>query len=405
LQFDSFGTKLSNCKNDTVVVRDDAPRSVAGARNRCIIMEMPSRAWILLSALLLTSCASLDEAGAGRARWERIFFTPASARVLAFSDGSAIFATNQGFFTSTDTDRFRKPSADIPGDPEIVGVATSPGVPVIYAVTDVGYLLRSIDSGRSFAMIGQFPHTRITGLAMTTDERLFVATSSGVLISNDDLAGLTARRARSYLMPWETLVLGLPIWRRANLAADTDLWKDWGVVLDGNITRLSADPADSTHLIAEVFDEGSVQTWDEGENWTPLTASSGERIKGPVAFGSDGRVMVGRHLSLDGGRTWTGTALKPDADDLKQSRDREFAAHAVAISREGLWALHYRAASVYFSPDGGATWRREGGPDDFRAKGRETSPAVMAVDSADRLWVGTEGHGIYRYLSGRDVDN
>jgi ligand-binding sensor domain-containing protein len=372
---------------------------------------MLRRAWILIPALFLAACASLEEVAAGRAQWERIFFTPASARVLAFAEGAVIYATNQGFFSSTDTDRFRKPSSDVPGDPEIVGVATAPGISVIYAVTDVGYLLRSIDKGRSFAMIGQFPHTRITGLAMTTEARLFVATSSGVLISNEDLPGLAARRARSYLMPWETLVLGLPIWRRANLAADTDLWKDWGVVLDGNITRLVADPKDSSHLLAEIFDEGIVETWDEGENWRPVTDDLGERVKGPMAFGPDGLVMAGLFLSRDNGRTWSRTGLKPDPEDLKQSRDLVFPVHATAISRNGLWALHYRAASVYFSADGGATWHREGEPQDFRAKGRETSPAVLAVDPAGRLWVGTEGHGIYRYReapprSGAgDVDN
>ncbi len=359
-------------------------------------------ALLSLSACLLTSCASLSSAGEN-SPWERVFFSPLSARALVFTDSCVLYATSAGIYRSEDGERFRRSDADLPGDPEVVAVAAAPRVREVYAVTDVGYLLRSDDDGRTFRAIGQFPHVRVTSLAMNRNGRLFVGTSTGVLMTDQDLAGVEGRRIRSYLMPWEMLVLGLPIWRRANLGTDTDLWKEWSVVFDGSILRIAADPERPEHVIADVFERGAFETRDEGESWKPLAAVNGDTIKGPIAFGSDRRILVGLHLSRDGGGTWRKTGLEPDRDDLRQSGDVAFPAHSAAFTPEGLWALHYRAASVYFSPDG-VSWRREGDPEDFTARDRETSPALLATDRLGRLWVATEGHGLYRRSPLSDVE-
>lgn len=358
---------------------------------------------LALSAALLASCAGLDSLDVDRVdQWERCLFTPAAARDLYIDTDVLVYATNQGFHYSENFERFRKPQADIPGDPEIVALAGASGIREIFAVSDIGYLLRSNDRARTFAMVGQFPHTRISDLALTTNGRLFAASASGVIMAAEDVFGRPPRHVRSIMMPWESLVLGLPIWRRANLNADTDLWKDWTVVLEGNVMRIAADPADPEHLIADVFDRGAVQTWDEGENWSALTAG-GETIKGPIAFGPGGKVMVGAFLSRDGGRTWTRSGLVPDRTDLRQASDEAFPVHSVAITPSGYWAVHYRAAAVYTSGDG-AAWRRAGEPADFLSRDRETSPATLAVDPEGNLWVGTEGHGLVRHRARVRVD-
>ncbi len=344
--------------------------------------------------LIFTACETVPTGGAS---WSRVFFTPSSARDLMFDTDVSVYATDRGLFVSTDFKRFHRPSADLPGDPEIISLAGADGIAEIYAVTDLGYLLRSNDRAQSFAMIGQFPNTRVVGMALTRNGQLFVASSSGVLVSTQNLTGAPARRARAYLMPWETLVLGLPIWRRANLSGDTDLWKDWSVSLDGNAIRIEADPDNGDHMIAELFRAGAHQTWDEGMTWNPIVTEEGDTVRGPIAFGPDSRVLIGRFLSRDGGRTWHATALVPDPEDMMQSRDVEFAAHSAAITGAGLYVVQYRAGKVYVSNDGTA-WRRIGQASDFRAREKETAPALLAVDALGKLWLATDRHGLYRFV-------
>lgn len=361
------------------------------------VMRIAPISALAAALFLLSACAATRETMGRSWSWERVQFSPASARVLAFDTDVAVYATDRGFTYSTDFRKFQYPQADLPGDPEVVAVATAPGIRDIYAITDHGYLLRSNDRGRRFSMIGQFPNVRVGDMVLTRAGRLFVGTSSGVLVSTLDLAGIPARRARTYLMPFETLVLGLPIWRRVNLASDADLWKDWTVIVSGNVTRLVGDPHNPDHLVAEILGEGVKQTWDEGETWEAVRDGEGRSVRGPIAFGPDSRVLVGAWLSKDGGRTYARTALVPDREDLRQQRDSEFAARSVAVTSDALWALNYRAAAVYRSHDEGATWVRAGEPTDFLARPRETSPSLLAVDPFGRLWVATDGHGLFRY--------
>lgn len=352
---------------------------------------------VTLALLAPVACETAPKAGATGDRWERVFFTPSSARALLFAGDVAVYATDRGLFTSSDSEHFRRPEADIPGRPEVVALAAAPNLRDIYAVTDVGYLLRSKDRGGSFAMIGQFPNTRVTGIALTRGERLFVSSSSGILVSTQDLTGVPAKRARAYIMPWETLVLGLPIWRRANLGSDTDLWKDWTVSLAGNALWIAADPDDADHLIAELFRKGAYQTRDEGMTWSPIVAEEGAGVRGPIAFGPGGTILIGRFLSRDGGRSFRATRLEPDASDMMQAHDPEFAAHSVAATDSGLFAVQYRAGKIYASSDG-QQWRRIGTASDFMGKEKETGPAVLAVDSAGRLWVAVDRHGLFRHV-------
>ncbi len=368
-----------------------------GSRYDAVMRRIALICAVVLAAVTLTSCAATQETMGRAWSWERVQFSPAAARVLAFDTDVAVYATDRGFTFSEDFQKFKYPQADLPGDPEVVAVAMAPGIRDIYAITDMGYLLRSQDRGRRFSMIGQFPNVRVGDMVLTKAGRLFVGTSSGVLVSTLDLAGIPARRARTYLMPFETLVLGLPIWRRVNLASDADLWKDWTVIQAGNITRLAVDPHNSDHLVAEVLGDGMVETWDEGERWEPVRDVAGTRLRGPIAFGPDSRVLVGPWLSRDGGMRYSRTALLPDREDIRQERDSEFPARSVAVTSDALWALHYRAAAIYRSVDDGATWHRAGGPQDFLARQRQTSPSLLSVDPLGRLWVATDGHGLFRF--------
>jgi len=352
---------------------------------------------IVIVHLFFSACNTLPIRGEEKNNWERIYFTPISARELIFSDTLIIFASDRGIYYSDDGARFRSANADLPGDREIIDVAASEGRNEIYAVTDLGYLLRSNDRAKTFSVVGQFPNFRISAVSLNKNGRLFAASSVGLLLSDLDLSQAAVRKVRSYVMPWELLVLGLPIWRRAKLGSDTELWDDWTVVYEGDVIHLEVDPKHSEHIIADVFEHGAVQSFDEGETWKPIISSESEIVKGPIAFGTDSKIMIGLFFSNDDGRTWHRTGLKPDADDLRQTGDKEFAVHDAAVTDDGYWALNYRAASIYFSSDA-AKWQRIGAPKNFYVENRETSPSVLAVGNDGKIWVATDGHGIFRYI-------
>lgn len=350
----------------------------------------------VLSLFLIISSTSVS---AGTS-WERMFFSPASSRDMVFTSEIALLGNSHGLFRApyriaNTRVRFRRPRADIPGRPEIIAVAAANGISEMYAVTGAGYLLRSVDQGQTFRMIGEFPSTRITSIALSKSGQLFVGSSQGVMISDAALSGIPTRNARTYLMPWESLVLGLPIFRRAHLAPDSDLWNEWNMIFDGVITNIEVDPVRPDHVIVNVFDDGAYQSFDDGGTWSKIYSDS-ERVHGPIAFGSDGRAMIGIYLSLDGGKTWRKTGLCPDPEDLLQKNDVEFRAHSVAITPTHLWALNYQAAKIYRSVDG-TDWKRMATGKDFFAKDKETSPSLLEVDTAGMLWVGTDRHGVFKF--------
>jgi hypothetical protein len=352
---------------------------------------------LIIIASLIVACAPVEATVVEGGRWERSFFTSARARDLVILDDVILFATTQGVFFSHDRKKFNRTGSDLPGSPEVIAIGAAEGVPDIYAVTEVGYLLRSSDRGRSFTTIGQFPHVRVSGMALTRAGRILVGSSSGLLLSNEDPGLLPGRQVRSYIMPWELLVLGLPIWRRAPLAGDTDLWKEWDVVKEGNVIRIAVDPDDADHIIIEILHEGAWRSTDEGVTWTPLRSDRGETVAGPVAFGPNGEIACGRFLSRDRGASWKAAALAPDPDDLKQAYDTAFPVHSSAFTPEGLWIVHYRAAAVYLlRPDGAL--RRAGDAQDFRARDRQTSPSLLGASVKGELWLATEGHGLYRRI-------
>lgn len=350
----------------------------------------------LLALVALPAAAFWNDEKASE--WESVFFTPASARRLAFAPDVTIFATNRGIYYATNQRRFRRASLNAPGGAEIVDLAMLPGLPDIYALTSSGYLLRSTDRGRKFSLIGQFPETRVSGLALAGDGTLYVASSAGVMVSNRAAPGASSDGGHEFSMPWESIVLALPIWRQASLGSDSELWSGWSVCLSGVCLRLAAVPGDTGHVFAEIFRDGWYESRDRGASWQQVSGPSGERLQGPIAFGPAGEVMIGLNL-LRAGDTWQALPLRPDTKDLRQSNDAEFALHAALFAPDGIWALNYRAAAVYASADG-IIWRRRGEPEDFAARSRETSPSHLAVDPAGVLWVATDGHGLFRLRGG-----
>lgn len=345
---------------------------------------------LLLAALPATAFWSKAPAS----DWECVFFTPASARRLVFAPDVTIFATNRGIYYSTDRRRFHRSSLNAPGGSEIVDLAMLPGLPDIYTLTSSGYLLRSTDRGRKFSLIGQFPESRVNGLALAGDGTLYVGSGAGVMVSNRAAPDGASDGGHEFSLPWESIVLALPIWRQASLGSDSELWSGWSICLSGTCLRLATVPSDTGHVFAEIFRDGWYESRDRGASWQQVNGPDGERLQGPIAFGPAGEVMIGLNL-LRAGDTWRALSLRPDTADLRQSTDREFALHAALFAQPGIWALNYRAAAVYASADGD-NWRRRGGPEDFAARSRETSPSHLAVDSAGVIWVATDGHGLFR---------
>lgn len=358
------------------------------------------RAWIVALLLLLLADSSFSARVASR--WQQVIFSQSFARDLGFNETLMLYGNSFGVFASTDQKRFKRARLIVPGRPESIAVGIASGVSQLYAVTDLGYLLRSQDHGQSFQMIGEFPSARVTSMALTTNGQLYVGSTQGVLITEDTIASRPNKAERTYLMPWETLVLGLPIWRKASLDTENELISDWHMILEGSVRKIEVNPLDPAHIIVDIDQKGAFQSRDDGCTWEPVFAD-GTRVGGPIAFGRDGRIMIGLFLSTDHGKTWAKTGLRPDANDPDQRNDREFAVHSVAITPSALWALNFRSAAIYRSADG-AVWELVGRRKDFFARDRETSPAILEVDPLGNLWVATNKHGLFKFVEAQSVE-
>ncbi|MBL4890212.1 MAG: hypothetical protein JKX97_09370, partial [Candidatus Lindowbacteria bacterium] len=206
----------------------------------------------LVLVVTTTGCFSAFDRFRRSDNWESVTFLSDEVKELVFAKDVALMTTNQGFFYSTDFTHFKRSGVMLPRGSSVVSFGMADNINDIYAVTEKGYLLRSTDRGASYKMIGEFPSIQIYDVALTTDELLFVATSSGLLVADLDLSKVSDKNERKHFMPWEMLVMALPIWRRANLGSDSDPWHDWSVVLPGNSHRIASDPRDPNHLYAEV---------------------------------------------------------------------------------------------------------------------------------------------------------
>ncbi|RMH58862.1 MAG: hypothetical protein D6679_03440 [Candidatus Hydrogenedentota bacterium] len=357
---------------------------------------IPLAAVFFLFDSLLGSCASVPGTAGGETPWRRLVYSEASTRDLAFLERATLWATDRGIFRSDyrKRNRFQRVKMNVPGDRDVLALGARRNQARVFAVTDLGNLLLSENLGRSFQVIGRFPNIRVYDMALSEEGRLYVATSAGLLEAH--FLDTHPVSTRTVFMPWETLALALPIWRRVSEGSDTDFWKDWSVILPGTCIRLTLDPDDNRRMIADVFRKGSYLSTDGGETWEKMEWD-GVPLSGPAAFGSNGWVVVGRYFSRDDGRTWRRfPPIPPSPEAAWTGEEPPFPDQGVVINADGVWCLDYLSSSVYRTRDG-KHWEHVGRRSHFHSRGREAGASLIAKDLRGRIWVGTDGHGLFVY--------
>lgn len=352
-----------------------------------------------LPALLIALSALPGRAAAAEPSWRRVFYTPAGIHDFMVNGKTAIVATSKGLYFSHDLRKFRRAEAAMPGNPEITSLVAAPGLSEIYAVSSRGYLLRSRDRGRQFGLIGQFPDIRISSVALSKDGMLFIATSAGVMSSRTRPVDAPERKMKRYSMPWEMLVMALPIWRKAPLASDSDLWNDWAVSREGNALRIAASPSEPGHIIVDMSGEGALQTLDGGSSWNAIVTAAGERVSGPIAFGADTRVFIGQFLSEDGGATFRRLSIQSPSAAAEGIRTADMAVQAVAVGSHALIVLPRGGESLYLSRADGS-WTAWALPGAVREKIRKNGTARVKAEPPSILWIAADGQGLFRGESG-----
>lgn len=339
----------------------------------------------IIALVFLTSCAALEGRNPLISDWERKFFTAAESRGLVSAGTSVFWITDFGLFRGSEGQSFERSAIHLPGRPDVVSVAADSDLKNIYAVTRRGYVLRSQDRGASFTLIGEFPQIEPRQIAIGETGRLYVATSAGIFLSESDLGTATDQREQRNYLPWEALVLALPIWKKAQILSDTEAQLEWRVVLAGNASRIGLDHGPAGTAVAEVGGRMYIST--DGENiWKELDVPPG-----PVTFGPGGEIFVGEHFSEGPARPFR-EYQTPRAD----GGDR-FEVSDVEIAGDVIWIFNDKTGKVYRRKNTEPDWKLVGTPLDFFGGHREPSAADMTIDAGGNVWVGTNFHGIFKY--------
>ncbi len=235
----------------------------------------------------------------------------------------------------------------------------------IYAGTWGRGLSRSIDGGETWQDIwpgdAQLHITCIT-ISVLTPDIVWVGTESGLYKSKDQ--GAT--------------------------------WSH--VYLSGRVTAVTVHPDDASVLFMGIDIRGTFKSTDGGTSWTKINNglySSGESIAAANCFafhpGNAQEIFmstgwVDLYKTTDSGKKWHKTA------DLLTELDVQ----AVAIHPDNpqrLWALTQRDG-IYTSKDGGISWS----PMNEGYAGKRAYDMRLSAGNSVTLYVGTLGHGIYKYV-------
>ena len=232
-------------------------------------------------------------------------------------------------------------------------------------------------------MPSQSPVQAILALSST---HVFSATyGSAILQSTDN--GMSWTQSCSGISPTEDILClvvtvdsflfagsgGIGIYR------SNDLGKTWSKM--SNPTGIVWDlfPCSSGQLVAGIFYAGVGRTTDNGDTWTTSTSGLDDRVLA-VAMTSGGHLLAGTNSGLfrstDDGSSWVRDAGIP-----------RWFVHAIKITSNG-YVFAGCGRGVYRSTDEGNTWTSTNLPSDLPA-------FCEAVNSNDRLYVGTLGGGVF----------
>jgi hypothetical protein len=177
----------------------------------------------------------------------------------------------------------------------------------------------------------------------------------------------------------------------------------------GRVTQLSLHPKDPEVLLAAAAGGGVWRTTDGGASWVPLMSDQPTLTMGAVAYapsdpavvyaasGEDGGGWnpawpgVGVYRSVDGGATWTLTTPLP-SDQFSALVVHPADPDTLYVAGE---------AGLHKSRDGGTTWITNPGLGSL-LDGQVTD-VVLAHDDPDRVYVGVNGDGVFRSLTGGEV--
>lgn len=308
--------------------------------------------------------------------------------------GLFLVGTVDGLYRTTDAGRTWQLVTDLPW-PMTVYAITADDVGTLYAAGDRPQIYVSADEGQTWQPITTIP----AGVAILT---LFVSPDGTLLLAGTDGQGLwvSRDRGRSWQMVEEighTFVAGL--WAapdapmllfartRRGMFRSQDAGRTWHLVDLGTDARPDAvafDP-DGQHVYIAMADGQIRRSPRDDDAWQPWGQGLG---RGGLVFAllftpSQPQILwagteTGLYRSDDGGQTWRPLTNGPGIPS----------GVAMAVTREG-HPLLANLDGVYRLLSTEATWEPAG-------MGLPQEGVLALIAAGDRLYAGTNGHGVYR---------
>ncbi len=362
------------------------------------------RTWSLVLpwALLLAVGAT-----AGTNTWTRIGPPGACVNDLAAMPGTpevVYAATPAGVWKSTDGGATWAATGSELRATEVwrVAVAGTAGDVVLAAVLFSG-LWRSTDGGASWSLAVAAPPNSwgyaSVAVAPSDPQVVYYLDEGGCYRSTD--AGATWLRTRS-VSRWVNNVAVKPDDPDTFLAAlewELCVSRDGGTTLScqamrGWVSDVAFDPGTPSTALASASSDGVWRTTDAGQTWVRSDPAPGEAGVWSVAFAQDGSGVAwagargGRlYRSTDGGASWSAVATGSAVGVGRALR---------ASAGTGGTVLFGAAPGLLRSTDQGSTWA----PAVTGLEAPGTRSLAFSGTTAPRLYVGTEGAGVYSTTDG-----
>jgi len=296
----------------------------------------------------------------------------------------------------------------LPENTTVQSIACAPSDPNIIYVGTYSGVYKTKNNGKKWTACSQdLPLSDVSAVAVHPNDASHVYAGTwgrGLSLSKDggdtwqdiwpDDAQLHITRITTSILMPDAVWVGT----EKGLYKSNDQGVTWSHVYpSGRVTAVSVHPRDPSIAYMGIDIQGTFKSTNGGSSWTKINNglySSGESTAAANSFafypGNAQQIFmstgwVDLYKTVNGGKNWQKTA-----DLLTELDVKDVVIHPDQPQR--LWALTQKDG-IYTSKDGGVSWS----PMNDGYPGKRAYDMCSSTGNSVTLYVGTLGHGIYKY--------